>query len=227
MASRWRIFRRPIISEPDRVVVYTQAAIALHNYLRTTESSVYCPPGFVDGEDGTGNVIEGSWRDDDETYCLEPLSHIGSNRQVVYTNVAAMIEILSLGICDLLLKCETCTRTILIVQQERCAGKKHMCSEQNNNNNYLHETIIARVRGGKRFRGKFSFYQDLVNPELGHCLLPWSEPPQRGSHLMAKMALLIQLFFFLLLSCKEFRLFIKSSSTVEVFLFLTAGGCIL
>ena len=151
----------------------------------------------MDGEDGTGNVIEGSWRDDDETYCLEPLSHIGSNRQVVYTNVAAMIEILSLGIRDLLLKCETCTRTILIVQQERCAGKKHMCSEQINNNYYLHETIIARVRGGKRFRGKFSVYQDLVNPELGHCLLPWSEPPQRGSHLMAKMALLIQLFFFL------------------------------
>ena len=56
---RWRLFRRPIVSQPDRVVTYIKAAIALHNYLRTTESSVYCPPGFTDGEDGERNVIGG------------------------------------------------------------------------------------------------------------------------------------------------------------------------
>ena len=59
---RWRLFRRPIVSQPERVVTYTKAAIALHNYLRTTESSAYCPPGFTDGEDGERNVIEGAWR---------------------------------------------------------------------------------------------------------------------------------------------------------------------
>ena len=32
------------------MVLYTQATIALHNYLRTTESLVYCPPGFIDGK---------------------------------------------------------------------------------------------------------------------------------------------------------------------------------
>lgn len=37
----------PIIAQPNRVLVYAKAAIALHNYLRTTESSVYCPLGFV------------------------------------------------------------------------------------------------------------------------------------------------------------------------------------
>ena len=62
-------------------MAYTKAAIALHNYLRTTESSVYCPPGFIDGEDGAGNVIDGSWRDDeDPSTGLEPLRRVGGNR---------------------------------------------------------------------------------------------------------------------------------------------------
>ena len=62
LANRWRIFRQPIIAKPERAVINTKAAIALHNYLRTTESSVYCPPIFVDAEDGTGNIVSGSWR---------------------------------------------------------------------------------------------------------------------------------------------------------------------
>ena len=61
LASRWRIFRRPIIADPNKVVLYTKATIALHNYLRTTESSVYCPPGFIDGEDGSGDFFAGGW----------------------------------------------------------------------------------------------------------------------------------------------------------------------
>ena len=65
LAARWRIFRRPIIAHPDHVILFTQAAIALHNYLRTTESSIYTPPGFVDGEDGTGNAFNGNWREND------------------------------------------------------------------------------------------------------------------------------------------------------------------
>lgn len=60
--------------------MFAKAAIALHNYLRTTESSLYFPPGFVDGEDGAGNTVEGSWREEEEPTGLIPLSHIGSNR---------------------------------------------------------------------------------------------------------------------------------------------------
>ena len=60
------LFRRLITSQPDRVVKYTEAAIALHDYLQTIESSVYCPPGITDGEDEDGNVIEGAWQTDDE-----------------------------------------------------------------------------------------------------------------------------------------------------------------
>ena len=43
-----------------------KATIALHNYLRTTESSVYCPPGYIDGEDGAGNFIAGGWKTDED-----------------------------------------------------------------------------------------------------------------------------------------------------------------
>ena len=59
--ARWRIFRPPIVATPEHVL-FTKAAIALHNYLCTKESTVYCPPGFVDAKDGNGNLIEGKWR---------------------------------------------------------------------------------------------------------------------------------------------------------------------
>ena len=63
-AAQWRIFRRPIVAPLDNVVihVFTKTAIALHNLLRTTESTVYCSPGYIDTEDGLGNVIDGDWR---------------------------------------------------------------------------------------------------------------------------------------------------------------------
>ena len=82
LAARWRLFRRPIIAEPERAIIYTKAAIALHNYLRTTESSVYCPPGFIDSEDGIGNIVSGSWREEGPSAGLESLSQVGSNRLV-------------------------------------------------------------------------------------------------------------------------------------------------
>ena len=86
LAARWCLFRRPIIANPDAVVTYN-ATVALHNYLRTTESSVYCPPGFVDGEDGAGNTMEGGWRnDEDPSTGLEPLGQAGGNR---YTSICA------------------------------------------------------------------------------------------------------------------------------------------
>ena len=66
LAARWHLFRRPIIANPKRVILYVQASVALHNFLRTTQSSVYCPPGFIDVEDGSGNPIDGRLRQDDE-----------------------------------------------------------------------------------------------------------------------------------------------------------------
>ena len=43
---------------------------------------MYCPPGFVDGEDGAGNQITGNWRgDDDPCAGLTSLGQVGGNRQ--------------------------------------------------------------------------------------------------------------------------------------------------
>ena len=61
-------------------MLLTKASIALHNFLQTTESSMYCPPGFIDGEDSAGNVIEGSWRTEDDGTGLQPLESVGWNR---------------------------------------------------------------------------------------------------------------------------------------------------
>ena len=58
----FRIYRQLIHSSPERVVAYIKATIALHNYLRSNESSVYCPPCFTDSKDGQGNTINGEWR---------------------------------------------------------------------------------------------------------------------------------------------------------------------
>ena len=84
LAARWRIFRRPILAQPQNAISYTKAAIVLHNYLRTHNSPVYCPPGFVDGEDGSGNVVQGSWRDSDQPSGIEAVSHTGGNRLATY-----------------------------------------------------------------------------------------------------------------------------------------------
>ncbi|XP_062500264.1 uncharacterized protein LOC134177497 [Corticium candelabrum] len=62
LTARWLIFRRPIIASPDNVDIFIQAAIAQHNYLRTTQSTVCCSRGFSDAEDAAGNIIEGTWR---------------------------------------------------------------------------------------------------------------------------------------------------------------------
>ena len=81
LVARWRIFRRPIIATPDHVVLFTKAAIALHNFLRTNESSVYCPPGFINSEDGAGNLLEGNWRREaSDSTGLHRIRHVGGNR---------------------------------------------------------------------------------------------------------------------------------------------------
>lgn len=79
---RWRFFRRPVIADTDNVVVFSKAAIALHNYLRTEETSVYCPAGFADTEDEGGNIVEGSWRQDGAVSGLGQLGAVASNRYV-------------------------------------------------------------------------------------------------------------------------------------------------
>ena len=83
LASQFRIYRQSIHSSPERVVAYIKATIVLHNYLRSNESSVYCPPCFTDGEDGQGNTINGEWRtiaNNAQSSGLGRIGRTGSNR---------------------------------------------------------------------------------------------------------------------------------------------------
>ena len=85
---RWRIFRQSIISNYLNVILYSLAAIALHNYLLSTESVTYCPAGFVDGEDGDGNIIDGAWRSESDTpSSMESTALTGSNMLVMFIGI--------------------------------------------------------------------------------------------------------------------------------------------
>ena len=85
MATKFRIFRRSIVANPDKVTKITQAACCLHNYLRISEinnppsARFYCPPGFVDVEDNDGNVIPGDWRSEISPSALQSVQRTGSN----------------------------------------------------------------------------------------------------------------------------------------------------
>ena len=50
LAARWRFLRRPIIAQPNRVRIYTQAAIVLHNFFRTEKSSFTVHQGLSMGK---------------------------------------------------------------------------------------------------------------------------------------------------------------------------------
>lgn len=63
MSSIFRIFRRPMLLNPEKVTSITMACALLHNFLRKskTSSSNYCPQGTFDSEK-EGEIIPGSWR---------------------------------------------------------------------------------------------------------------------------------------------------------------------
>ena len=92
-ASRFRVFRRPIIAKVENVILITKAAIALHNFLISLNSSsdqyAYCPTNFVDQESPNG-YCPGTWRDDEsDTNGLQPLEKVGSNN---YSKGAAVVR---------------------------------------------------------------------------------------------------------------------------------------
>ena len=123
---RVRIFRHPIIANPDNVDTYTKAEIALHNFLRCTEPGIYSPSGSVDGEGGEGNIIRGSWRQDDEPLGIQPVGMTSSNRLILSTLVHVSFfncscELFA-GTHNLQLRLEIYLRTISTVLLERCLG---------------------------------------------------------------------------------------------------------
>lgn len=63
LASRFRVFGKPIHLVPEKVRKITIACCALHNYL-LMRSSIYFYPTLVDHYDNNGNVVHGDWRSD-------------------------------------------------------------------------------------------------------------------------------------------------------------------
>ena len=95
MVLKFRIFRRPIISNPDKVTCITKAVCCLHNYLKISEASSpsssrhYCPPGYIDREDVNGNIIPGDWRLVDNDGGMTNIARLGSN---TYSRSAAELR---------------------------------------------------------------------------------------------------------------------------------------
>ena len=93
LATKFRVFRRPIVALPDKVTCITKAACSPHNYLKITEASntasnrPYCPPGYTDQEDRDGNFIPGDWRQ--EVSGMKNIPRIRSN---TYTWSAAELR---------------------------------------------------------------------------------------------------------------------------------------
>ena len=56
LVARWRRFKTRIPTSVETAESIIQAAICLHNYLCLTDSAAYCPAGFVDSEDRSGNT---------------------------------------------------------------------------------------------------------------------------------------------------------------------------
>ena len=64
LANRWRIFMSPMLVAPQKVENITLCCIALHNLLRSNESSrqLYTPENYVDVEKhATGTIEHGEW----------------------------------------------------------------------------------------------------------------------------------------------------------------------
>lgn len=91
LAARWRIFLQPIQGNIDTANKIVKATICLHNFLRQTNSAVYCPTGFVDSFDSTGHINEGECRRN-VTFDDGMLKNIGSVRGSRPTSTALEVR---------------------------------------------------------------------------------------------------------------------------------------
>ena len=76
LLTRWRNFHTPINASVEIVEKYVKAAVLLHNYLRPTENADYCPSGFIDSEDFSGNIQTDYWRESFQFNSQAPLSKL-------------------------------------------------------------------------------------------------------------------------------------------------------
>ena len=60
LASRWKIFRRPIKARVKNTKQYSHAAITCS---RQTHNAYYSPTDFIDSENYNSSLKEGMWKD--------------------------------------------------------------------------------------------------------------------------------------------------------------------
>lgn len=84
MVAVFRVFRTPMMLQPEKVTQVVMTCILLHNFLRKSKSSVnlYTPVGTFDREDN-GILTEGSWRREfANNSSVQPLLKIGRKATV-------------------------------------------------------------------------------------------------------------------------------------------------
>lgn len=74
-SSVFRILRKPIVLEPEKVELVVMTIAYLHNYLRRNARNIYTPPGSLDKEID-GNVTPGTWRNDNEGRSMTSLKNV-------------------------------------------------------------------------------------------------------------------------------------------------------
>ena len=90
--ARWSIFSRPIQGSVETVEAITLAAVSLHNYLRQTNSTSYCPSGFVDSKDRSGDIRPGEWHHTVRNDSRGALIDIAPQRGRRYPNTAVAVR---------------------------------------------------------------------------------------------------------------------------------------
>lgn len=74
----FRVFRKPLLLEPETATKIVLAAAYLHNFLRKSPSrNIYNPVGSFDNEcPNTGSIIPGIWRRDLKNVALNNFKNI-------------------------------------------------------------------------------------------------------------------------------------------------------
>ena len=87
LVSKFRIFRQPINAKLETVDAIVKSTCVLHNYLRrrdgVSNDRRYIGPGEVDGEDSTGRLQGGVWRQQGLGSGLRDSGRMGSNSHTV------------------------------------------------------------------------------------------------------------------------------------------------
>ena len=72
-SNRFRLFATSASLTREKAEIAVMASLALHNLLRTKSRESYTPIGSIDFENDTGEIVEGTWR-----------------QEVISTNVAGL-----------------------------------------------------------------------------------------------------------------------------------------